>query len=250
MIRGKHLVERVVIAVMVVVTANSIGVAHADGSSANWLTKFYAWSCETIKYGCAHVARSVVEPRSGERRPHGGALVSIDVKSRATRTIWADCECWSPVPLKSGAVAVATSSGIFEVPLDSRTKPRSILMTEDVRELIGTELRTDRSLLFLRTSHANDCEFEPWLLNPSTHATQAVSANELPCGSNVDFQSLIKPSQISGGGTVLTVKYRGQFEIDVQSKDGITPLFADSETHDRFDAVWIDSQTIVFVTER
>jgi len=234
---------------IVVVLVSSIGLACANDSSESWLAKFYTWSCKRINFGCERTTRSVIVPRSGELRPRGDALVLINLRSHATQTLLADCKCWSPVPLRSNAVAVVTAAGIVEVPLDPRSKSRLILPAEDVRELVGTELRADHNLLFLRTSHATGCEFEPWLLNPSTLATQAVPESELPCGSDLDFQSLVKPSQTLDGRSLLTVKYRGQFEIDLQSKDGIEPLFPERGASSHFDAVWINPRTIVFVTE-
>jgi hypothetical protein len=221
----------------------------AQGSTDNWLVKFYAWSCRTVSFGCWRTAGLITAPRAGtDLRPRHGTLMAMDFKTRKTRTLWADCDCWSPVPLRPGVIALITGAGIVELSLDAPSKHRQMFAGTGVRELLGVELTRDRTLLFLRASQTSGCEFEPWQLDPSQVAAQPVSASDLPCGSGLDFLSLVKPSQNLADRLLITTRSRGLLDISVQSQERLEPLLPADETSNRFDAVWSSPTTIVFVT--
>ena len=175
-----------------------------------WTSKFNEWCCKKLGYGCG--APKATQTRGTDQtRPKGGDLMMLDLKTHAVSTIWKDCVCWSPVPAQEGMVAVATSDGIWIVPVNKPEKRRLAFHT-DVLELVGTELTSDGGMLFLRSSKNPECDFEPW--KATSDYSGALRANldpDLACGESFNFQNLTKPAQTSKAGTVTTVLYRGRY---------------------------------------
>ncbi|MDQ2841272.1 MAG: hypothetical protein M3Y72_09585 [Acidobacteriota bacterium] len=175
----------------------------------------------------------------------------FDLSTRALRALWPDCGCWSPVPIDAKTLAVANDSGIWIVPIDAPQEKRLAFPAKDVLELIGTELTSNHSMLFLRSSGDPKCTFGLWEVGPdfsSAHPAKVDSG--LACGSDFDFEQLTKPSQVLKGKTLLTLRYQGSYAVVVEADEGIKPLFQrdGSAPINRFDPVWINASSIAFVT--
>ena len=181
--------------------------------------------------------------------------MALQLKDHAGSVIWKDCDCWSPVPYSSGAVAVASRTGIWLVPLDNPEKRKLLFSATDVLELLGSDFMPKGSLLFLRSSAGGECKFESWSLPlGNSSAVRSALSPELACGTDFGFQEVTKPAQISKSRTMklITLFRHGNYEIDMQSADSLKPLFPDQpgESVDRFDPVWTGTSSIAFVTSR
>jgi hypothetical protein len=238
---------------MVLMLLSGIALYGAE-DKPGWASRFNAWCCKNLGYGCG--APKATQTRGNDQvRPRGGDLMAFDLKEHAISAIWRDCACWSPVPYSPGNVAVASSTGIWLVPLDNPEKRKLLLAAMDVMELLGTDFMPDGSLLFLRSSASGECKFESWSLSPGNSSpVKSALSPELACGTDFDFYGITKPAQVSKSGSMklMTLFRRGTYEIDMQSADSLKPLFADQsgESVDRFDPVWTGTSSIAFVTSR
>lgn len=225
-----------------------VGLVEAE-NKPGWAARFNIWCCKNLGFGC-NATRTGATRSDDTPRPKGGSLMEVDVNSHAVSTLWKDCDCWSPVPTKTGSLAVATSTGIWNVPLNKPETRQLVFPANDVLELLGTEFSADGSLLLLRSSKTAGCKFEPWKVNSDYSQPAAAKLDaSLDCGTEFNFQSLVKPAQVSATGTATTVLYRGRYEIDMRQGDSIHPLLADqTDRFQSFDPVWINSSSIAFVT--
>ncbi|HZT34287.1 MAG TPA: hypothetical protein VFA15_00090 [Nitrososphaera sp.] len=220
------------------------------------MAKFNGWCCKNLGFGCN--AKEIGATRGKDApRPKGGSLMTVNIKSHAISTLWKDCACWSPVPTKGGSLAVVTDAGIWNVPLDRPEDRQLVFVANDVLELLGTEFSTDGSLLFLRSSKKDGCEFAPWRVHFNTSAVVLADlGGDLACGKDLDFQALTKPAQVVKEtklieSRVYTSFHRGKYEIILSAHDSLKPLFTKgSDDVDRFDPVWTSSSLIAFVASR
>ena len=219
-----------------------------------WAARFNGWCCKNLGYGCG--ATGLITSRKNDPpRPKGGDLLMLDMQAHQVTVLWKDCGCWSPVPAGPGTLAVLSNKGIWIVPVASPKDRRLLVHSEDVIELLGKGLTSDGAILFLQSSPTSECKFETWALPPgSPSAVKASLAPELSCVTDFNFQSIIKPAQVSESHrTILaTLFHHGKFEIVQEESGSLKPLFPaeTGEDVDRFDPVWINTSSIAFVVSR
>ncbi|MBZ5509252.1 MAG: hypothetical protein LAO78_27655 [Acidobacteriia bacterium] len=219
-----------------------------------WTAKFNGWCCKNLGYGCGATGL-ITTRKSDPPRPKGGDLEIFDMQTHQVNILWKDCACWSPIPAAPGTLAVLSNAGIWIVPIAKPDDRRLLFPAENVTELLGRGFTSDGAILFLRSSLALDCKFETWALPPGGSApVKASLAPELACVTDFNFQSIIKPAQVSESHrTILaTLFHHGKFEIVQEESGSLKPLFPaeTGEDVDRFDPVWINTSSIAFVVSR
>lgn len=219
----------------------------------NWISKFNAWCCRNLGYGCKPAA--MVETRNNEQqRPKGGDLMTLDLKTHQVLEIWKACACWSPIPIDQGTLEVVSEAGIWAIPVAKPQNRYLAFKAGDIIELLGAGFTSDRAILFLRLSKQAGCKFEPWVLQPDgSSPAKAALSPELDCGTDFDFQGITKPAQVSDSGKaiLITLLHHGKFEINLNADGTLKPLFPESSDDDvdRFDPVWIGPSSIAFIRQ-
>lgn len=216
----------------------------------DWLTRYSAWLCKVSGYGCKDVTKAAKTRRADNPRPIGGDLMTYDLKGPQGRFIWQNCGCWSPMLLGADSLSVVTEDGIWLVPLSHPTGRKLILKSSVVRELLNAS-GSPSSILFLQSTKADGCAFDPYLLNTDTfRVTPAPAELDLECGKEWDDQKLKEPAQTVDGNTSTSALYNGKYKIYLETKDGTKQLLpaAGGADLDCFDAVWITPSILAFVS--
>jgi len=219
---------------------------------------FKDWLCRLLGID-PNVYGKLSRVRGGENSP-GMSLVRLDLRDGKEQLLWKCNGCWSPSFVSAGQIAVIKPDGIWLFSADTPDQPKLSVSANGLTSILGLiSGQTQRLLVVQKVSDRNaqrDCQFRLLEANLTTGTLRELADAPQPC---VRLAEVIKADRIRGNQVIRESSpapnsgkrsiLKAQLSNDSNRKPVFTPLISGQrEDVDRFDPIWLDDQTVVYLT--
>lgn len=200
------------------------------------------------------LASAISRPRGGDEvAPHGKRVMMAAIDGKTAPRLLYDCgECWSPAVWR-GDVTVVRSDGIWRIDRGAGT-PKQVLAQKDIAVQIGALAEHPDTMLAMSARGAGDAaEYTLLTADLATGHNGPGPTDMAAVYRQTDVFSFPRPDAIRGNRILSTSRSRPlRLLIATVANESEQPLnndlpLAPKPGVERFDPVWVDDGTIVYL---
>jgi hypothetical protein len=215
------------------------------------------WICQILHIDPKAYAR-LLGVRGGQEQIGGSRIALADLKARTESVIFECKPCWSPAAIDSENIAVLKVDGIWVKPLHAGSERLAVPAT-GLRILVGNAV--DNKLQFVVLQHREvdkSCENALKIADLSTGSLDAVAPAQ--CLAELQIEEVRRAGALrgnhllvnnpSGAGVrrLLQQEFPDGGSISQAPRTPLLPwIDAQEDGIDRFDAVWLDDNRVVYL---
>jgi len=218
---------------------------------------FKQWLCRIL--GIDPKVYDKISKVRGADGGHGMSLVRLNLLSGQEQTLWRCNGCWSPSAAGEDNIVVIKQDGIWLLSLTRHDEATLKVAGTDLTVILGQMSGQTQALLVLqRTGNSHipgDCNLRLRVANLRSGTLQDPLDQPQPC---VRLAEVIKVDRIRANQEIRESRpdpqtgNRSLLKAVIAENDNrplvFSNLFGGRDSVDRFDPIWLDDQTIAYLT--